>query len=47
MLPVASSSVCAAATYLELAGNEGMERNMDSTIMGYIGATIMDPFLHS
>ena len=31
---------------LGLAGNEGMEK-METIIMGYIGATIKNPFLHS
>ena len=30
----------AATTHLWLAGNEGMETNMETTIMGYIGNTI-------
>ena len=32
-------------TYLWLAGNEGMEKTMDTTTMGYIGTTIGIHFL--
>ena len=28
-------------TYLWLAGNEGMENIMETTVMGYIGTTIL------
>ena len=34
-------------TFLWLAGNEGMEKKMETTIMGYIGTTIrIHSFLH-
>ena len=34
-------------SYLWLVGNEGTEKKMETTTMGYIGTAVKDSFLHS
>ena len=34
-------------SYHWLAGNQGMEKKMETPIMDYVETTIKDPFLHS
>ena len=49
-LVTAEAVVTSAVSFLWLAGHEGMEKNMETTVMGYYGLYrdyYTDPFLHS